>query len=272
MRPILGSVLARTFGSTYFAKDIDGVDREALLTMARALLEERPRTRAELGPLLAERWPDRVATSLAQAATYLIPVVQVTPRGLWQKKGPAAWTTIEKLARPSARTGRVSRRAHHSLPRRLRPGRPEGHEGLVGTGRSGRSGQANPPTASAPSGTNEESSCSTCRMRPGPIRTRRHLPGFSRSTTTFSSRTLIGLVFSRVIWCPRAGSGICWSTASYVGSWKIERSKGSVRLDIELGRKLPRSDLVEVTAEGSSLLNFTDPTVAERDVRIDFQS
>ena len=41
MRPILGSVLSRTFGSTSFAKDIEGVDRAALLTVARALLEER---------------------------------------------------------------------------------------------------------------------------------------------------------------------------------------------------------------------------------------
>jgi len=71
---------------------------------------------------------------------------------------------------------------------------------------------------------------------------------------------------------PKGWVGNLLVDGTYVGSWKIERSKGSVRLDIELGRKLPRSDLDEVTAEGSSLLNFTDPTVAQRDVRVVLQS
>ncbi|MGH8914851.1 MAG: winged helix DNA-binding domain-containing protein [Acidimicrobiia bacterium] len=95
IRPQLGPVFARTLGSTVFARDTTDVDREALLAMARGLLEERPMTRAELGPLLGERWPGIPVASLAQVATYLLPVIQVPPRGLWQQPGEAAWTTIE---------------------------------------------------------------------------------------------------------------------------------------------------------------------------------
>jgi hypothetical protein len=66
-----------------------------LLAAGRELIEHGPQTRAALGPLLAERWPEADPASLAQAVTYLVPTVQVTPRGLWGQSGQARWTTIE---------------------------------------------------------------------------------------------------------------------------------------------------------------------------------
>ena len=59
------------------------------------LLEERPRTASELGVLLRERWPERDPASLARAVRHLVPLVQVPPRGVWGKSGPAAHTTAE---------------------------------------------------------------------------------------------------------------------------------------------------------------------------------
>ena len=96
MRPILQKVCERTLGSTAFAKDTAAVDRGELLPMGRRLIEAEPLTRARLAILLGERWPDVPAPSLAQVVTYLLPVVQVPPRGLWQRPGPAAWTTAER--------------------------------------------------------------------------------------------------------------------------------------------------------------------------------
>jgi hypothetical protein len=48
-------------------------------------------TQLKLGKLLAERWPGADENALGHAATHLLPVVQVPPRGIWGAyAGPAA--------------------------------------------------------------------------------------------------------------------------------------------------------------------------------------
>lgn len=101
LRPVVQRVLERSWAGSPFAKNLVGVDYEELLGLGKKLLGERGRTRAELAPLLRERWPDRDPDSLVYASTFLTPLVQVTPRGVWGKSGPSAWTTVESwLAEP----------------------------------------------------------------------------------------------------------------------------------------------------------------------------
>jgi DNA glycosylase AlkZ-like len=54
-----------------------------------------PRTRAELATHLQARWPDADPAVLAQAVTYLSPLIQVPPRGLWGGRGQARWALAE---------------------------------------------------------------------------------------------------------------------------------------------------------------------------------
>ena len=68
-----------------------GVDLAEVRHAARALLAERPLTRGQLAAELAPGWPDHDPASLAYAATHLLPLVQVPPRGLWGENGQATF-------------------------------------------------------------------------------------------------------------------------------------------------------------------------------------
>jgi len=95
-------VLARTFASgSPYGRALAGLDLTEVLETARTHLDERPRSRAELRELLSARWPGYDANSLAQAVTYLEPVVQVPPRGVWGEALQAVWARLETfLDRP----------------------------------------------------------------------------------------------------------------------------------------------------------------------------
>ena len=100
LRPLMSPVLARGFNASPFSKSIAGVDLPDLLRYGRQLLTDQPRSRAELGPLLAERWPGVDPASLAYAVSYLQPIVQVPPRGLWRRSGQARWLSAEAWLEP----------------------------------------------------------------------------------------------------------------------------------------------------------------------------
>ncbi|MEV6307142.1 winged helix DNA-binding domain-containing protein [Streptomyces sp. NPDC051840] len=89
-----------------FRKGLEGVDLDRLTSLARRLVEERPRTMKELREELLPYWPDADPRALAVAARCLLPLVQVTPRGLWERGGQVALTTAEywldSPARPAA--------------------------------------------------------------------------------------------------------------------------------------------------------------------------
>jgi Winged helix DNA-binding domain len=106
--PILADVMARSWRSSPFVKRLVGVDIDRVLARAREIVEERPSTPSELGAALAPEWPDRDSTSLAYAARFLLPLVQVPPRGQWRKTGRPTNTTAEAwLGRPMDRAPSV---------------------------------------------------------------------------------------------------------------------------------------------------------------------
>lgn len=97
LRPLVQPVLERDVypNPTYGRERLEGLDVGKLLEAGRELLEERPRTAAELRGLLGPRWPGRDPAALAYTVRGLLPVVHVPPRGLWGESGPVAITTVE---------------------------------------------------------------------------------------------------------------------------------------------------------------------------------
>ena len=104
LRPMAQPAIERTvLGSSPLRKAVGSVDLKVLLAFLKERLDEGPFSRAELVRAIAERWPDRDADSLG-FAMYLLPTVQVTPRGIWGKSGRSAFTTVEHwLGRPVER-------------------------------------------------------------------------------------------------------------------------------------------------------------------------
>jgi hypothetical protein len=103
LRPVLQPMFQRWLATSAWGKALAGVDLDTLVAAGREHVEAAPRTFDELGKLLSPRWPDRDPAALAQAIRGYLPLVQVPPRGLWRRSGPAAHTTAEHwLGQPLA--------------------------------------------------------------------------------------------------------------------------------------------------------------------------
>jgi hypothetical protein len=100
LRPLVDGVIERsTLGQ--FGRHLRDLDRAALVAATRELTEQEPRTAAELGRALAERFPGRDPDALAQIARAWLPMVQAPPRGVWGRSGRAMQAPLDTwLGRP----------------------------------------------------------------------------------------------------------------------------------------------------------------------------
>ncbi|MEU5184472.1 winged helix DNA-binding domain-containing protein [Streptomyces longwoodensis] len=100
LRPLVQPARDRELAA--FRTGLTGVDLDRLAALVRELVEDEPRTMAQLRAALGAEWPDADPQSLAVAARCRLPLVQVTPRGLWGRSGQVALTTAEHwLGRPA---------------------------------------------------------------------------------------------------------------------------------------------------------------------------
>jgi hypothetical protein len=272
LRPLLEPVLERTFRGTAFNRTIAGIDRDELLATARALVEERPRTRAELGRLLGERWPRHDPGSLGQAGTYLLPLLQVPPRGVWGESGQATWTTIEGwLGRPLATDSSLEKlflrylaaygpatvmdaQSWSGLTRlgdvveRLRP--------KLRTFRDHRGRELlDLPNAPRPD-----------PDTPAPVR---FLPEYDNVLLSHADRARIVSDERRrlasVVEIRARGSVLVDGFGS--ARWSIERERDGATLVVEPFDRLSRADRAAVADEGVALLAFLAADVRDHDVR-----
>jgi hypothetical protein len=273
LRPVLQAAADRTFriGSP-FGRRLADLDVSQVVAAARALVEERPRTLAELRELLGQRWPDRDAPALAYAAHYLLPLVQVPPRGVWGQSGRPTCTTAEAFL--GQRLGPVTtpddlvlrylrafgpasvqdaqlwsglshlQEVMDRLAPRLRRFRDE-HGRILHDVPAGR--RPDPDTPAPP----------------------RFLPEYDNALLSHADRTRIVSAEAARHW---AGVGLPPGTLlvdGFVqGLWTLERGPARATLRVTTFRRFSRGEETSVEKEGAALLAFAAPESRKRDVQL----
>ncbi|GIH12947.1 winged helix DNA-binding domain-containing protein [Rugosimonospora africana] len=271
LRPLLRSTMERALRNTTYAPRLDGIDLPALATAGRALLEDKPRTTADAGTLLARRWPDRDPAALAFALRALLPLVQTPPRGIWGAGGSPVCTTVEAwLGRPLdpapsiedvvlrylAGFGPASvadaqawagmtrlRPVFERLRPRLRTFRDERGRELFDL-----------PDAPRPD-----------PETPAPVR---FVAPFDDLLLSHADRTrVISDEHRRVVFTQ---NGIVQATilvdGMVRGLWRTARQRDAATLTVTPFRALSTTDIEALTAEGLRLLRFAEPDAARHDV------
>ncbi|TMR08129.1 winged helix DNA-binding domain-containing protein [Nonomuraea turkmeniaca] len=263
---LFSSVHAREHSSR-FARYIKGIDLDELLAAAREVLDERPRTRAELGRVLGERWPGIDPSALAYTVSHLMPVLQVPPRGLWGAGGPAAFASVESwLGRPVDDAPDVDRLVLRYLAAfgpasvsdvQIWSGLTRLREVVDRLGLPllrDESGQELIDLPDAP------------RPDPDMPASPRFLPEYDNLLLAYADRSRV-IEDGRKVPLPPGGgaaTGTLLVDGMWRGTWKIT---GGV-LSIDTFAPLPAADRAAVLAEGHGLVRFAAPEAESHDVVI----
>ncbi|MGK5448091.1 winged helix DNA-binding domain-containing protein [Streptomyces radiopugnans] len=94
LRPLLQPLFDRGVLPTY-GRDLAGLEPREVADAGMALLADGPRSAAELGKLLRERWPDRSPSVLANVFRFAEALVQTPPRGVWGASGQPVYAHAE---------------------------------------------------------------------------------------------------------------------------------------------------------------------------------
>ena len=104
LRPTVRPVVQVALKHAYYAKEIGGIDPDELARAGRELLTGRTLSRQELGRLLAERFPGRHPSRLADTVEILLPLVHAPAAGAWggwgSRAGIAVTLAEEWIRRP----------------------------------------------------------------------------------------------------------------------------------------------------------------------------
>jgi hypothetical protein len=272
LRPVVQPVLERTFRtSAPFGKKLVGVDIERLIKIGRALVDERPRTNAELRPFLKKRWPKRDQDSLVAALGYLLPLVQIPPRGVWGKSGQPRRTTLEAwLGHPLGK-----KRAPDAMVLRYLAafGPATAGDARTWSGLSGLAevfGRLRPRLRTF----RDERGRELFDVPDGPLpdpetpAPPRFLPVYDNSVLAHADRARIvrSVDPKRLGYMEGASFGSVLIDGFVGATWTVKRGPSAATLRLVLLDRLPKRDRVGLEEEGARLLAFIAADATSRDV------
>ncbi|MGW4650576.1 winged helix DNA-binding domain-containing protein [Kitasatospora sp. NPDC004289] len=271
LRPLVDPVIERGTLSA-FRRKLAGLDLAEVTAAGRAAFAEGPLTFAELGKLLAERWPGHDGAAMAQAVRAAVPLAQVPPRGLWGRSGPVAHLPLEQWTGQGLRAAPVDELVRRYLAAfgpatvkdvqqwsgltrlaevldRLRPE-------LV-TFRDGEGRELfDLPQAPRPDGD-----------VPAPVR---YLYDFDNLLLSHADRSRVLTVdfadqgFAGVNEMPRSVLVDGWVAAT----WRIEAGKREAVVTVRPFHRLTAAQRHDLVEEGTALARFLAPEAARHEVRI----
>jgi Winged helix DNA-binding domain len=266
-RPLYQSLFDRAWQTSSFGRNLIGIDIRAVIAKANALMEEKPRTFSELGSLLQQRWPHRGATSLAYAIRYLVPIVQVPPRGIWGKSAQPTWTSTELWL---GRQPKAKPSIDKLIPRYLAAFGPASVADMSSwsglTGLRAAVERLRPELRTF----RDERGRELFDVPDGPLpdpkipAPPRFLPEYDNLLIGHHDRTrVIDHAYRYVIFI-----GTLLVDGFVHGTWTIKRQRETATLTIEPLRRLTATGRKAVAEEGERLLDFAASEAAKRDVRI----
>jgi hypothetical protein len=245
-----------------------GVNLDEAVELLRRLLQDSPKTRAELVKAIAERWPGVDADSLGYAM-YVIPTVQVTPRGLWRRSGGSRFTTIDAwLGRSIDERGDLDVLIRRYLTA-FGPATVADAQYWSGLTELGVAFEQMRPSLRTFVDENGRELFDVPSARrpnadtPAPVR---FLPEYDNVVIGHKDRSrIVGPGTAR--WT-EVGWGIVLVDGFTSARWILERERDAGTLRIEPFRRLTRSERAGVADEGDRLAAFLMDGAGSRDVRI----
>ncbi len=272
LRPVVQPVLDRGFKGV-FARFLADIDHRELDTAGREMVNAKAATFGDLAKRLNEKWPDRHGEAMADAIRTRVPLVQVTPRGVWGASSQAAHTSAENwLGRPLNDASSVSALVVRYL---------------------GAFGPASVMDAQSWSGLSRlrevfdalRTSLVTFRddqgvelfdlphaPRPGedveaPIR---FLPEFDNVLLAYRNRSRIIADKYKARVYPN--NGMIQPTVLIDGfveaKWRLSSERGKASIEVEMFRRISKNERANLKAEGARLLVFLTEKAKARDIRI----
>ncbi|WP_077797568.1 winged helix DNA-binding domain-containing protein [Streptomyces sp. JHA26] len=257
LRPLVQAARDRELGS--FRKGLAGVDLDRLAVVARELVEAEPHTMGQLRRALLTEWPDADPQALAVAARCRLPLVQVTPRGLWGRSGQVTLTTAEHwFGRPAqpvpAPDGTVLRYLAAFGPASVKD--MQTWAGLTRLRDAFERLRPRLLTFRAPDGTELFDLPDAPRPGPDAPAPPRFLPEFDNLLLSHADRTrLVPPEHKGRTWRGNLAYRVLLVDGFVAGLWKL----GDGALVVEAFGRLTRAQRAEVVAEGERMLTTMHP-------------